>query len=413
MVVALSTSVLFAADWTVFHGPKGDNKSPDTGLLKQWPEGGPTLLWAADFIGYGYSSVTISGGRIFTSGNVEREGRYLSMVFCLDMDGNKIWENDNGPAHTERVFPGTRGTPTVAGNLVFDVSALGEVACFDAETGIKIWSRNLMQEYEAAMPRFILGHSLVVDGDNLICMVGSPRTLAVALNKRTGETVWESPPAAEERATYTSYITPFFFEFEGTRVVVVISNASVEGLDPETGERFFAIPWINTRLVHCVMPIFHNGYLFLTTGSVGGTAKLFQLTKSADGMMTASEVWAEPSFNNHHGGVILVGNYVYGTDYHGAWRSINFMSGEIGYTFRSSIAGKGSVVYADGLLYGLTENDRTVLLIRPIPNEFVLISSFELPNEVEGRSWAHPVVIGGRLYLRHAQYLYCFDVRAQ
>ena len=352
------------------------------------------------------------------------------MVFCLDMDGNKIWANDNGPAaHVAatvwppaRTYPGTRGNPTVAGEFVFDISAVGNVAAFDARTGRKIWSRNLQRDYNTDLPFWLYGHSVIVDGDNIISLVGGP-TIAIAMNKRTGETVWEAAPVtsatlvqAERNPTgraSASYTTPYIFEFEGTRVVVVMSNVSVEGLDPATGRTLFSIPWANERNVHCTMPIYHHGHLFLSTGYNGGTARLFRLSKNADGTITATQQWVNEQFNNHHGGVVLVGDHVYGTNHVGAWVSINFMTGEIGYVARSSIARKGSVAYADGLLYGLTEADKTVLLIRPVSNEFVLVSHFELPNDGEGQSWAHPVIIGGKMYLRHGRYLYCYDVRAE
>ena len=413
------------SEWPAFRGADGNSMSTDTGLLKQWPDGGPRLLWQVNFIGYGYSGVSISSDRIYISGYVTREGQALSMVFCLDKEGKLIWENDNGPALADpRRYPGTRGTPTIEGDVVFDISPFGQITCFNAQTGEKIWSRNniwnrttgeeeVIAEYNAPMPHWFLGHSVIVDGDYVITPVGGPRTIAIAMNKRTGETVWEAAPAADGApATYT---TPYLFEFEGTRVVAVMSNITVEGLDPATGRTLFSIPWVNRlpspRSVHCTMPIYHNGHLFLTTGYEEGTSRLFRLAKNADGTMTATEMWVDTQFNNHHGGVVLVGDYVYGTAHDGTWYAINFMTGAIGFSSRA--AGKGSVHYADGLLYGLTERDRTVLLIRPEPTEFVLLSSFDLPNEVTGPSWAHPVVIGSRMYLRHGQYLYCYDVGAE
>ena len=406
MIVLFFTPLPCSADWPAFRGPIGDGKSPDTGLLKKWPDDGPKLLWTIDSIGYGYSSVAISENRIYVSGNIGD----LSMIFCLDKDGKQIWAKDNGPAHTAaRGYPGTRGTPTIDDDCVYDVSALGEVGCFNAMTGEKIWNRNLLKDYDAPMPRWSLGHAAIVDGDNLICMVGSEKTLAVALNKRTGQTVWESPPAAESAATWTGYTTPYLFDFEGIRVAVVMSNASVEGLDSKTGKRLFSIPWTNQRNVHCTMPIYRDDNLFLTTGYEGGTAKLFKLTKNADGTIKPVELWSEARFNNQHGGVILVGDYIYGTNHGGSWCSINFLTGEVGYQSRA--AGKGSVHYADGLLYGLSEDDKTVVLVKPEPKEYIELGRFELPNDAEGKSWAHPVVLNGRLYLRHAQYLYCYDVK--
>ena len=425
-IITFSSSMLLSADWLAFRGVDGNGTSPDIGLLKQWQQGGPKLLWQVEFIGTGYSGVVISGDRIYTSGTVGD----LAMVFCLDKEGKEIWKKDNGPAaHTAsstypraRTYAGTRSTPTISGNFVYDASALGEVTCYDAKTGEKIWSKNFLKDDDAPMPVWCFGHSVVVEGENVICPVGGAKTIAVALNKRTGEPVWEASPVNmqgfvnQERGNppgnvAVAYTTPYLFEFDGVRIVAVMSEATVEGLDPKTGKTLFTIPWTNDRNVNCTMPIYDHGHLFLTTGYGGEGSKLFKLAKNADGTITPTAVWSEPRLNNHHGGVVLVGDHVYGTAHNGSWCSINFMTGEVGYLSRA--AGKGSVHCADGLLYGLTENDRTVLLIKPDPKEFVLLSSFELPNEAEGNSWAHPVVLDGRMYLRHAQYLYCYDVKAE
>lgn len=158
------------------------------------------------------------------------------------------------------------------------------------------------------------------------------------------------------------------------------------------------------------MPIYQNGTLFLTTG-YGLGAKRFSLKKNTDGTITPTEMWHEKRFDNQHGGVVLVDGYVYGTTHNGSWSSLNFETGEIGYLSRN--IGKGSVHYADGLIYGLTEDDKTALLVKPTPKEFILVSRFELPNDAEGKSWAHPVVFDQKLYLRHGQYLYCYEVAAK
>ncbi|MCL2004529.1 MAG: PQQ-like beta-propeller repeat protein [Planctomycetaceae bacterium] len=404
LVFALfSTSIILAADWPVFHGPKGDNKSTDTGLLKSWPADGPKLLWKADFIGFGYSGVTVANGRIYTAGN---DGN-RSMVFCIDMNGNKIWESANGPAHAaERTYPGTRGTPTVDGDLVFDVSPLGNVAAFNAQTGNQIWSRNLMTEYNAPQPRWFLGHSTVVEGDHLICMVGSERALAVALNKRTGETVLEFQPTPEH--TLSSYATPYLFDFEGTRVLAALSSTTLEIYDVKTARKLVSIPWQNNRTVNAVAPIYRNGHLFLSTG-YGYGAEGYRLAKNADGTITATKLWHIEPFDNQHHGIVLVGNHVYGTTHNGNWMAVNFLTGAVGYTARP-IGEAASIHYADGLIYALSQDSATVILWEPNPVEFISVGRFILP-EADGKAWAHPVVIGGKLYLRHAQYLYCFDVK--
>ena len=406
VVAFVLASVLPAADWTLFHGPNGDNKSPDTGLLKNWDTEGPKLLWTADFVGFGFSGVVIAGDRIYINGNVGD----FTMVFCLDKDGKKVWEKDNGPAHADtRTHKGTRATPTVDGDVVYDASPLGFVTCFDAKTGDKKWSRNLLTEYGAPQPRWILGHSVVVDGDNLICMVGGDKAMAVALNKKTGETAWECAPAAGNQPT--SYMTPLFFEFEGTRVLSVMSNETLEGYDAKSGKRLFTIPWRNARTTNVTMPIYRDGHLFLSTGYNYG-AEGYKLAKNADGTITATKLWYEQKFDNHHHGLILVEDYVYGTTSQGNWMGVNFQTGAIGFTARP-VGEQASVHYADGMIYCLAQDSRTVILWDPKPTEFVEAGRFVLPNEAEGKAWAHPVVLNGRLYLRHAQYLYCYDVKAK
>jgi outer membrane protein assembly factor BamB len=254
------------------------------------------------------------------------------------------------------------------------------------------------------MSRHLPGHSITVDGDNLILLTAGPHTLVVALNKLTGETVWKSASAGSEHG----YSTPYFFEFEGTRVVAVVSNSNFVGLAPETGRTLFSIPWRGPQ--HCPMPIYRDGHLFLTTDQVG--ARGFRLSKNDDGTLTLTETWFEERFAGLHHGFILIDDHVYGTTRNGEWGAINFLTGEISYLVRP-VGERGSIHYADGLLYVLAENSTTVILWKPCPEEFIEVSRFELPNDARGPAWALPVVIGGKLYLRHAQYLYCYDVRAE
>ena len=323
-IAVLSVPVLFAADWTAFRGPDGNGKSPDTKLLKQWDPDGPKLLWTADNIGYGWSSAAIADDRIYITGNTERNGQKLHIVFCLDKNGKPIWEKDNGPANAnERKYPGTRGTPSIDGGFVYDVSAYGRIACFDAKTGEKIWSRNIAKDYEAPAAMWDIGNAPLVVGDHVIYPLGGPKHIAVAVDKQTGNTVWESPPVAQPPGAAVGYTTPYTFDFEGIRVVVVMSVVTVEGLDAKTGKNLFSIPFRNQTTTNCTMPIYHNGHLFLTTG-YGFGAKGFKLTKNADGSITPEEIWFEKRFDNHHGGVILVGDYVYGTTFNGSWGAINF-----------------------------------------------------------------------------------------
>jgi outer membrane protein assembly factor BamB len=264
------------------------------------------------------------------------------------------------------------------------------------------------------MPMWSLGHSVVIDGDNVITPVGGQNCFAVALNKRTGEQVWKSAPAKVENArdAQTGYTTPYIFDFEGIRVVAVMSSATIEGLDPKTGKTLFTIQWRNQRGVNCTMPIYKDGCLYLSTG-YGFGSKMFKLTKNTDGTIKTDEAWFQPALDNQHGGILLIGDYIYGSSNQtsgGAWGAINAATGAVGHMSRAP-GSQGSVCYADGLIYGLTERGKTVILVKPDPKEYIELGRFELPNEAEGMSWAHPVVLDGRLYLRHGRYLYCYDVK--
>jgi len=408
--LGISVTVSAQGNWPVFHGSNGDNKSPETGLLQAWPEGGPKLLWSIDFLGFGYSGVSIADGRIYISGNDQEDGQSVAMVYCLDeKTGHLIWKSSNGPAWDDpRSYPSTRSNVTIDGDFVYDKSGYGEVACFDAKTGKKIWSKNIVKEYETTIPRWGLSESIVIDGDNLICTPGGRKASVVALDKKTGKPVWEAKPHGDN----PSYSTPYYFVHDGRRILSVFSSRAALGLDPKDGTVLYTFPLVNSRSINVAMPVYHNGHLFVTNG-YGGGAWLWKLTTNSSGQITPEEVWHVQDFDNHHGGVIFLGDTIYGTTHNGggggAWGAIHFVTGEVGYLER--VLGQSSVHYAEGLIYGLSERDRTVVLWKPDPKKYIELSRFRLPNDAEGMSWAHPVVTGGRLYLRHAQYLYCYDVK--
>jgi len=217
----------------MFHGPDGNNRSQETGLLTAWSPGGPKLLWKIDSIGEGvsgYSSVTIQNGRLFTSGN--RGGR--STVYCFDLDGTLLWQADNGPAWT-RSFPGTRSTPTVDGDFVYDLSPLGELVCLNVENGEKVWGRNILTDFEGENIIWALCESLRIDGDRLYCAPGGAKGSLVALNKRTGEIIWTAPSLGDK----ASYGSPIIVDHDGLRMIVTTYANGMFGVNSENGELLF------------------------------------------------------------------------------------------------------------------------------------------------------------------------------
>jgi len=407
----LFSTTIFAADWTMFHGPDGNNRSAETGLLTSWPEGGPTLLWKIDNIGEGvsgYSSVTIQNGRLFTSGN--RDGR--SIVYCFDLDGNKLWEFDNGPAWT-RSYPGTRSTPTVSGEFVFDLSPHGElvcltVGCAEHAGGEKVWRRNILADFEAENIIWGISESLRIDGDRLYVAPGGAKAGFVALDKQTGETIWTTPSLGER----TSYGSPIIFEHGGLRIIATTYAKGMFGVNAENGELLFRFRHEQVNDILCTRPIYHDGHIFFTANTfrdVGQGAVMLRLSV-VDGRVSLEEVWRNRGLDNLHDGVMLLDGFLYGTSsdhQSGAFMCVDWKTGETRYEVRD--VGQGALTWAEGLLYFLSERGE-VLLICPNPERYEVISRFELPEGGEGPTWAHPVVHGKRLYIRHGTFLYCFDI---
>jgi len=386
--------------WPRFHGPRGDNISDATGLLTEWPEGGPPLVWTATGIGEGYAGVTIAEGLIYTSGNIDEK----SVVTALTLDGQTEWQTDNGPAWTDS-YPGTRSTPTIDGDRVYDESPLGQVTCYNAKTGEKLWSRNILDEFGSKNIQWALAESVLIDGPRVICSPGGPNTAVVALDKITGETVWQSPTAQGDLAGYCS---PTLAEYGGLRMIFVMTARGIIGVNADTGELLFRFPHETKYDINVEKPIFRDGMLFFTSGYGAGSVML-KLTVDG-GKVSVEEAWRNDDLDNHHGGVLLLDGYLYGSDMRTKWVCLDWKTGETVYEERG--VGKGSLTAAEGRLYVLSEKHR-VGLVPATPEKHEVVSRFELPEGGEGNSWAHPVVCGGRLYVRHGDFLYAYDVRVK
>ena len=406
----LFVTTLSAADWTTFHGQDGKNQSAETGLLTSWSAEGPKLFWKIDSIGEeisGYSSITIQNGRIFTSGNKDKR----SIVYCFDLDGKPLWHYDNGPAWTGS-YVGTRSTPTVDGDFVYDFSPHGELVCLKVENGEKVWSRNMLIDFEGENIRWGLSESIRIDGDRLYCSPSGVKASFVALNKRTGKTIWTTPFLGEK----TSYGSPIIFEHGGLRIITTTYAKGMFGVNAENGELLFRFRHEHSNDINCTRPIFHDGHLFLTNNTFeqngrGGQGAVMQKLSVTDGKITLEEVWRNRGFDNLHDSVILLDGFLYGTSSEykgGVFMCVDWKTGETKYEAARNV-GKGSLTWAEGLMYFLNEKGE-VLLIRPNPEKYEVISQFELPEGGEGLVWAHPVVCGKRLYIRHGRFLYCYGI---
>ncbi|MBM4091094.1 MAG: alcohol dehydrogenase [Planctomycetes bacterium] len=383
--------------WPGFLGPRGDNMSDETGLLPSWPADGPKLLWTAEGIGEGYSSVSLARGLIFTAGNINDK----SVVTALDLAGQVQWQVPVGGAWTGS-HPGTRGTPTIDEDRIYYQNPLGELSCLTASDGKPIWTVNVLERFGAPNITWALAESILVDGNRVISTPGGPRTAVVALDKRTGETVWQSPSAEGDAA---GYATPALVQHEGKRLVFTFTAKAIICVDADTGKLYWRFPHETSYDVNALKPIFHEGRLFVSSG-YGTGSRMLKVDVAGDEVKVA-EVWTNRDLDNHHGGVLLRDGYLYGAAFGRNWVCLEWATGRTMYAQPG--VGKGSATYADGMLYTLSEK-MEMGLIAASPEKFQVVSRFRLPSKGDGPSWAYPVVCDGRLYLRHDNYLFCYDV---
>ena len=389
-------------DWPCFHGPKRDNKSTEKSLLKKWPDGGPKLLWTVSGLGKGYSSVTIADGLIYTAGMIDKQ----THVFAFDLKGKEKWRRLNGRSWktTRRWaigYAGSRSTPTYDSGKLYHLSELGRLAALDAKSGKEIWHMDLFEKFDGKPPMYGLAESILIDGNRLICSPGGAKGYIVCLEKKTGKLVWAN---TKIKGT-TGYCSPVIAEFGGLRQILSMSSAVVFAVDAKNGKLLWSVEHGNRRNNNATDPIFHKGHVFASSGY--GKGSVLVKLKAVAGGIEAERVWADKIMDNHHGGVVLVDGHVYGSGHQSrGWSCLDLMTGKQVWNAR----GKGSLTYADGMLYCLDERG-TMTLVKATPKGHKLAGSFKVPKGGSGLYWAHPVVSGGRLYLRHADKLSAYDIR--
>ena len=392
--------------WAQFHGPRRDNKSTEKNLLKQWPKGGPKLLWAKRGVGKGYASVSISGGQIYTAGNIDGH----TVITAMNTDGEILWQAKNGPVHN-RSYPGSRGTPTVDLGKVYHLGPDGAAICLDAETGKEIWAMNVLKKFKGENCTWGLSESLLIDGKNLICVVGGKQTSIVALDKDSGQTRWTSRSVGDK----PGYASPVVVEYGGLRQIVTAMSRSIVSVTADAGKllwKFGHRVWLDENIM---TPIYHDGHIFVSGKGPGGTLLKLKGTGDKNKKCSVAPAWKNPKMDSLHGGVVLVGGYLFGHSTRGSRLTcVEFKTGKTMYSIEHEAAGRKSaaITLADGMLY--VQNDRNTVYLAPAaPKAFKPVSKFDILPGGSGPLWAHPVVFGGRLYIRHDEILLAYDIRAK
>lgn len=378
-------------EWPNFTGPNYDNRSPDTGLLKEWPSGGPKLLWKADGLGQGYSSAVVADDTVFVTGEIN--GHLL--IFALDGSGQPKWRTDQGPDHWGD-HPGSRAAPTYDSGRLYVLGSTGGLGCYDARKGQRLWAHSA-GEFNGRPSHWGYAESPLIYGKLAIFKPGGPNCI-VALDKATGRNVWASQGLAAG-AEYSSCIP---VELGGQTLIVTGTSLGIAAVNARTGGLVWGNPFAAKNTANCPTPLFSDGYIFWAVGyHQGGIC----LRLAANGAVAPA--WTTKEMVCHHGGYVIDKGYIYGNN-DTSWSCLELKTGRKMWSDRG--VGKGSITWADGMLYLFSENGGRAALATCSPEGLAIRGHVEVQGE--GPSWAHPVVIGGRLYLRYDQTLYCFNVKA-
>lgn len=384
-----------AGEWPQWRGPSRDGLSKETGLLKQWPADGPPLAWKAKGAGIGYSSMSIAQGRLYTMG-LRGDREY---VIAFDVaTGKEVWATPNGGAYRDSRGDGPRGTPTIDGDRLYALGGNGDLSCLEARTGRAVWQMNILQKFGGSNISWGISESPLVLGDRVLVNAGGPGASLVALNKKDGTVLWKTQ---SDKAGYSSAIS---VQVGGKTQVVFFTQERALGLDPADGKVLWEYARPSNNVANVATPVARANRVWISSdyGTGGG---LVEIRADAKGV-TASEVYFTKEMRNHHSSSVLVGDHLYGFS-SGILTAMRFDTGEVAWKDRS--VGKGSLVYADGHLYCLSENG-VVGLVEASPAAYREKGRFNIKQE-NLPTWAHPVVAGGRLYIRDQDTIYAFDVR--
>ena len=393
---------VLANDWPQWRGPERNEISKETGLLKEWPEGGPKKLWMFENTGLGYSGPAVVGDTLYIMG--ARDDKEYLMALNVT-DGSEKWATAVAPLLTNNWGDGPRGTPTIDGEHVYALTAQGYLVCARTNDGGVVWSA-VMKDFGGGTPGWGYCESVLVDGPRVVCTPGGGKGAILALDKANGQPIWQSKDF-KEGAQYASITIA---ELNGKRQYIQLTQKKLVGVDAENGNVLWVASWDQGSTAVIPTPVHQGDYVYITSG-YGAGCKLVKIGPDN----AVSDVYANKEMKNHHGGVVLIGDHIYGHSDGGGWVCQNFMTGENVWNEKSKL-GKGCLTCADGMLYLMEENKAEVVLIEATTAGWNEHGRFTLGplttrRKPSGRVWTHPVVANGRLYLRDQDLLSCFDVR--
>jgi outer membrane protein assembly factor BamB len=394
------------SDWPQWRGPDRSGVSNETGLYKEWPKEGPKLIWQIKDIGDGYSTPAVVGTRIYLLSNRGLDNEFVQALSV--QTGKPVWTTrigNVGNPNQNPSYPAARSTPTIDGEMIYAFSSDGDIVALETATGKIRWQKNVRKEFGGQPGEWAYAESPLVDGDVVVVTPGGEQATLVALNKKTGATIWKSAVPGGDPAGYASAIV---VQGGGRKQYVQFLSKGVVGVDARTGKFLWRYAEASKGPAQMATPVARGEYVYGAANRIGGG--LVRLKASADGVV-AEQVYFTRGLPNNLGGSVLVGDHLYGTTMEGLVAA-EFLTGTVKWQEKS--VGVSSIAYADGLLY-LHGEAGDVTLVEASPQGYREKGRFTPPEPPKHRnagekSWAYPVVSGGRLYIRDSGTLWAYEV---
>lgn len=396
-----------AQEWNQWRGPHHDGKSLDSDLLASWPKKGPELLWQQNGLGEGFANLCFWGDRIYTTGDFNEQSFLLFLDRATGKAVKRIEIGKGGPVGG---YPGPKSTPVTDGKFVYALNQNGLLICADAATAEVVWRKNLYDDFGGTMPSNVQFNNVhwgyagspLLDGERLICMPGGPQGTVLALNKTTGEKIWQS----KELTDPSPYCTIVFQEIEGVPQYLVQTVDSIAGIAPEDGKLLWQAKFPGKAIV-CTDPVFHDGIVFATCAyKVGSYA--YRISKNGSDF-SVKEIYSLKKIDNKHHGLMLIDGCVYSSTDRGSFACIDIKTGNIKWEERK-LRGKAAVSFADGKLILRKENTGELILVKPSPRRYTEVSRFQQPDRSDRNAWTYPLVVDKKMYVRDQDKLFCYDL---
>jgi outer membrane protein assembly factor BamB len=400
VVVFLSVAA-YGADSPRFRGPEGDGVFPETGLPKQWPQGGPKLAWSVQGLGKGFSSPVVVKDAVYVTG---MDGQGQGCLFAFGSDGSQKWKTAYGPEFAQGgpAKPGTRGTPTVDGDQVFVMTSFGKLLVFDAAKGQAVKTIDVLDRFGAAQAKFGFAECVLVDGQKVVCTPGSPGAALAALDRKTGETIWQTQGFGQPSA----YCSARLIRHGQKPMIVTMMEKAVIAVDPDTGKVLWQYDYPQRFGVQPNPPLYRDGMLYICSGAGAGGAML----ALADDGQSVTLVWMDKTLDCQMHGVVALDGCIYGTAQSGnkGLVCLDWKTGKA--MWNAADIKAGVVISADGMLYVYADSG-TMYLVKPSPESFQPAGQFAVTQGTE-EHWTHPTIANGRLYIRHGDVLMAYDIKA-